>query len=62
MLVITYIKCYPREFRVMTCIVTEKVVPVKNASEKIPVKSENFEPYYIGKYKVFRLERKKGEG
>jgi hypothetical protein len=28
--------------------------------KKIPVKSENFEPYYIGKYKVYRFERKKG--
>ncbi len=44
----------------MVC--TELVVPVKTSSKKVPVKIDNFEHYYIGKYKVFRLERKKGEG
>jgi hypothetical protein len=34
----------------------------KYKSKTIPVKSDNFEPMYIHKYKVFCLETKKGEG
>jgi hypothetical protein len=45
--VVTYIMRYPHEFKGTSCTLTEKVVPVKTSSRKIPVNSEAFESQYI---------------